>query len=274
VPSKPSLDSPLAKEKETIQIPKPEVIRRSRRERRCPIRFTFDNEHRYVTVKCYLKKMYSALPRYKGHRYKKNNILTLAINPKTGLFENIDMNKIGTGDMFKASKKSDPDTPTIKEVLCGLFKEEFIEAMVKEIQELEEHGTWIVMLRSKIPEGANIIPSMWAFKIKRSPDGEIKKFKARFCAREDKQIEGIDYFETYAPVVSWSTIRMLLYLSQQYRWYTKAVDFANAFVHAEIKEDVYMSLPAMFQDDSGIQNKELVLKLKKSSYGLAQSLKA
>ena len=66
--------------------------------------------------------------------------------------------------------------------------------MIKEIQELEEHGTWIVMLRSKIPEGANIIPSTWAFKIKRSPDGEIKKFKARFCVRGDKQIEEIDYF--------------------------------------------------------------------------------
>ena len=93
----------LAKEKEKeITIPKPEVIRRSRWERRCPIRFTFDSEHGYVSVKCYLKKMYSALPRYKGHRYKKNNILTLAINPKTGLFENINMNKIGTGDMFKA----------------------------------------------------------------------------------------------------------------------------------------------------------------------------
>jgi len=98
--------------------------------------------------------MYSALPKYKGYRYKKNNILTLAINPKTGLFENIDMNKIGTVDMFKASKKSDPDIPTIKKVLCGLFKEEFIEAMIKEIQELEEHGNWIVMLRSKLPEGA------------------------------------------------------------------------------------------------------------------------
>jgi hypothetical protein len=66
------------------------------------------------------------------------------------------------------------------------------------------------MLRSKLPPGANIIPSTWAFKIKRTPEGEIKKFKARFCVRGDKQIEGVDYFDTYAPVVSWSTIRMLL----------------------------------------------------------------
>jgi len=110
--------------------------------------------------------------------------------------------------------------------------------------------------------------------MKRSPDGEIKKFKARFCVRGDKQIKGVDYFETYAPVVSWSTIRMLLCLSLQYGWFTKAVDFANAFVHEEIKEDVYVSLPTIFQDDSGVQNKELVLKLKKSLYGLAQSPKA
>ena len=52
----------------------------------------------------------------------------------------------------------------------------------------------------------NVIDSTWAFKLKRYHDGLIKKFKARFCARGDQQIKGIDFFETYAPVVQWTTV--------------------------------------------------------------------
>jgi hypothetical protein len=52
----------------------------------------------------------------------------------------------------------------------------------------------------------NVPPSTWAFKIKWYPDRRVKKFKACFCARGDGQKEGIDYFETWAPVVMWSTV--------------------------------------------------------------------
>ena len=47
----------------------------------------------------------------------------------------------------------------------------------------------------------NAIRSTWYFKLKRYPYGLIKEFKARFCARGDMQLEGIDFFETYNPVV-------------------------------------------------------------------------
>ncbi len=50
----------------------------------------------------------------------------------------------------------------------------------------------------------------WVFKLKRLPDGTPSRFKARFCARGDLQKEGVDFFDTYAPVVQWSTIRLLL----------------------------------------------------------------
>ena len=63
------------------------------------------------------------------------------------------------------------------------------------------------------PHGANILQSMWAFKKKRYPDGALKKYKVRFCVRGDQQIEGVDVFETYAPVISWITVRLLLVIS-------------------------------------------------------------
>jgi hypothetical protein len=59
----------------------------------------------------------------------------------------------------------------------------------------------------------NVLPSTWAFKIKQFPDGTVKKFKARFCACGDRQKEGINFFETWAPVVQWSTIRIVMVLA-------------------------------------------------------------
>jgi hypothetical protein len=59
----------------------------------------------------------------------------------------------------------------------------------------------------------NVLPCTWAFKIKRYLDGRVKKFKARFCARGDRQKEGIDYFEMWAPVVQWSTVRIAMILA-------------------------------------------------------------
>ncbi|KAL7523033.1 hypothetical protein ACHAWF_000335 [Thalassiosira exigua] len=70
--------------------------------------------------------------------------------------------------------------------------------MKTEIATLEGMESWEVVDRT---DDMNVLPSTWAFKIKRYPDDLIKKFKARFCAQGDKQIKGVDYFETYAPVV-------------------------------------------------------------------------
>ena len=175
-------------------------------------------------------------------------------------------------ELMKAKAKGkDPDTPTLQEALASPQREQFLEAMRKEIQELEEHDTWTVVRRDELPEGANILPSTWALKVKRFPDGRVRKIKGRFCARGDRQVEGVDYFEKWAPVVSWSTVRMLLALSLNLQWYTKQVDFSNAFVQAELKEDVYITLPHLFTTEEGYTSKEAVLKLNKSLYGLVQA---
>ena len=80
----------------------------------------------------------------------------------------------------------------------------------------------------------NVLPSKWALKKKVFPSGLVPKLKARFCARGDRQIENDDYFSTYAPVVSWTTVRLLLILSVQLSLEMKQVDYTSAFVHAEI----------------------------------------
>ena len=58
----------------------------------------------------------------------------------------------------------------------------------------------------------NLLSYTWELRCKRFPDGIIQKFKARFCARGDQQIKGVDYFETYSPVFMWTTIQLMLIL--------------------------------------------------------------
>ena len=108
----------------------------------------------------------------------------------------------------------------------------------------------------------------------------MRKFKARFCARGDKQIEGVGFFDTYAPVVNWTTVRLMLILSLILQLSTKQVDYTAAFGHAPIDKDpdwnnmtdeqrtksgVFIDMPKGFREPGK------VLKLKRSLYGLKQS---
>ena len=116
--------------------------------------------------------------------------------------------------MFRAKKGNDPDTPSMMEALSGPHREEFMEAMQNEITELEHHGTWKVVKRGSLPPDAKILPGTWAFRVKRFPSGLLRKIKARFCARGDLQTD-VDVHDTYAPVASWSSIRMLMITALQ-----------------------------------------------------------
>jgi hypothetical protein len=89
--------------------------------------------------------------------------------------------------------------------------------------------------------------------------------KARYCARGFEQVEGIDYFETFDPVVMWLTVRLLLIMSILLKLETTQIDYTAAFIHAGIDCLVYVAMPPCF----GVPGQ--VWKLRKSLYGLAQS---
>lgn len=165
------------------------------------------------------------------------------------------------------SAASKEDNPNWWQAMNGPFADEYWKAAVVEIETLEGMGAWEVTDRT---EDMNVIDSTWAFKLKRFPDGLIKKFKGRFCARGDQQIEGVDFFETYAPVVQWTTVRLLLILEVLLGLKSKQGDVTAAFLHADLSEDeeVYVEMPR------GFKKPGKVLKLKKTLYGLRQSPRA
>jgi hypothetical protein len=159
----------------------------------------------------------------------------------------------------------DPDSPTFHQAMNGEYAEQYIEAMQLEVSTLIQQRSWTMVPRTP---GFKVLKGTWVFKLKRLPDGSPSRFKARYCARGDLQQEGVDFFDTYAPVVQWSTIRLLLTTVLTEGWATRQVDYTNAFAQADLREEVYLECPKMFAPKSG---KDLVLKLIKSLYGLRQA---
>ena len=84
----------------------------------------------------------------------------------------------------------------------------------------------------------HVLPSTWIFRCKRYPDGLVRKIIAQFFVRDIRQIEGVDYFETFTPVVQWDTIRLLLVLFIHLNLATIQIDYTSVFLHPNIDDTV------------------------------------
>ena len=161
-----------------------------------------------------------------------------------------------------SARASAEDTPRWNDAMNGPDAEGFRKAMDDEIELLESLDSWDVVPREKaIREGKRVLDSVWSFKRKRFPNGEVKKLKARFCVRGDQQRAGIDFDETFSPVVGWSTIRIMLNLSIMLELKTKQVDFTLAFVQAKLPPGRYIEMPRCFEQEG------MILELKRNLYG-------
>jgi hypothetical protein len=137
--------------------------------------------------------------------------------------------------------------------------------MLKEITSLINHKTWSIV--DKATATTKILPGTWTLRRKRHPDGTVKSLKARWCVRGDLQEPVAD---TFAPVVLWSTIRLVLYFALFFDLKTRCIDFSNAFVQADLHDDIFVHLPRGFHSNT---TDNVCLKLQKSLYGISQAPK-
>ena len=86
----------------------------------------------------------------------------------------------------------------------------------------------------------NVIRAKWVYKLKRRKDGEIEKYKARLVARGDTQVYGVDFDDTFAPVVSYIALRVVLSLSAKRGWIIKQLDVSNAYLNADLTTRIYI----------------------------------
>lgn len=141
-------------------------------------------------------------------------------------------------------------------------------AMESEHQALLRNKTWHLVPR---PKGRNVIGCKWVYKVKRKADGTIDRYKAGLVAKGFKQRYGIDYEDTFSPVVKAATIRLILAVAVSKNWSLRQLDVQNAFLHGYLEEEVYMQQPPFYEN---LTHPNYVCKLDKALYGLKQAPRA
>lgn len=126
------------------------------------------------------------------------------------------------------------------------------------------NNTWSLV---PCPAGVNLVSGKWIFRHKFNADGSLARYKARWVVRGFTQQFGVDYGDTFSPVIKLATIRVVLSNATCSSWPIHQLDVKNAFLHGNLTETIYAQQPSGFIDPS---KAHLVCRLNKSLYGLKQ----
>jgi len=136
--------------------------------------------------------------------------------------------------------------------------------MFAELPALDRNETWTLV---SLPLGKKTIGCRWVYRVKHKTDGSVDRYKACLVAKGFTQTEGIDYFETFSPVVKLSTVRIVLALDVAHHWFILQLDVDKVFLHGELDEEIYMKPPYGLS----LPHPQYVCKFHKSVYGLKQA---
>ena len=165
---------------------------------------------------------------------------------------------------FKAS--TDPDTLYYHEAIVASDSDNFVESIIKEVDVHSERDHWELVLKEDVPTNENILDSVWAMKRKRDiKTRKVYKWMARLNIHGGQQELREVYVETHSPVVTQTTVRLLMLLSLIKRWQLRQEDFVMANPQTPIEFDMYMHLPHVITTKYGNSDTH-VLKFKKNLY--------
>ncbi|CAI7832335.1 unnamed protein product [Closterium sp. NIES-53] len=144
--------------------------------------------------------------------------------------------------------EGDPDAPDIPtprsyaEAIKGRYSSKWQAAMDAEMASWKSTGIYVDEVP---PPGANIVSGMWIFRVKRPP-GSPPVFKARYVARGFSQRQGVDYFQTFSPTLTMTTLRVLLHVAAQRDYELHSLDFSTAFLQGSPHEEIWLRRPPGF----------------------------
>ena len=158
----------------------------------------------------------------------------------------------------------DGEPENFQEAISHKDKEKWLFAMQEEMESLQKNHTYEII---NLPQGKKALKNKWVFKLKKDGSGKVVKHKARLVVKGFQQKKGIDFDEIFSPVVKMTSIRVILGLVASLNLELEQMDVKTAFLHGDLKEEIYMQQPEGFE----VSDKNLVCKLKKSLYGLKQA---
>jgi hypothetical protein len=141
-------------------------------------------------------------------------------------------------------------------------------AMQDEYEALIRNGTCQL---TPPPLGGNVVDCKWIFKVKRHADGSVECYKARLVAKGFHQRHGLDYDETFNPVIKPTIVHLVLSIAVSKGWCIRQADVKNAFLNGALQETVFMKQPPGFVTSTQPQH---VYRLQKALYGLKQPPRA
>jgi len=137
--------------------------------------------------------------------------------------------------------------------------------MEEEMNSLKENNTFTL---TTLPKGRKLVGSRWVYTVK---ENDEKTYKARYVAKGYSQVKGVDYHETFAPTVNFTSVRILMQLAAQYDLILHQMDVKTAYLNAPIDCEIFMEQAEGFEVPSNCGSEKLVYKLNKSLYGLKHS---
>jgi hypothetical protein len=156
---------------------------------------------------------------------------------------------------------------TLRAALSGLAAREWGAACHAEMDSLARMKTYELVPRSAVPRHRKILTPKWVFALKHDAQGNITKHKARLVIRGFAQVPGLDFKETFSPVLRLSSLRILLALAAYHDWHIHQLDTTSAFLNGDLEEEIYMEQP----EGHTVPGKEdCVCRLLKALYGLKQ----
>ena len=158
---------------------------------------------------------------------------------------------------------------TYREAVRSPHRAKWERAMQEELDSIKDNDTFSLV---PLPAGRHAIGCKWVFKIKRHADGSVERYKARLVAKGYSQLYGIDFTETFAPVVRFSSLRAILAIAAAADYEIHQMDVKTAFLNGDLDEDIYMQQPDGYRADG--DQVDYVWKLNKSLYGSKQAGRA
>ena len=159
----------------------------------------------------------------------------------------------------------DNDEPAnYDEAMMSPDSDKWLGAMKSEIESMYENQVWTLV---DLPNDRKAVENKWIFKRKTDADGNVTVYKARLVAKGFRQIQGVDYDETFSPVAMLKSVRIMLAIAAYYDYEIWQMDVKTAFLNGHIKEELYMVQPEGFIDPKDANK---VCKLRRSIYGLKQ----